>query len=119
MLSSGTLEWLAQRKDLEKGQTAALRDEIVASQNDRATHEADAFAQTVDVLVVDSADLAASLLGDIQAKSDAILGSLESLKHEHWSYVDAHGYRYKLLKQLHLQREAFEQAVNSAWLTWT
>ena len=119
VLASGTLEWLAQRKDLEKGQTAALRDEIVAAQNARATHEADAFAQTVDGLVLDNADLAAALLSDIQAKSDAIIGSLESLKHEHWSYVDVHGYRYKLLKQLHLQREAFEQAVNSAWLTWT
>ena len=66
-----------------------------------------------------NADLAATLLSDIQAKSDAIRGSLEQLKHEHWSYVDVHGYRYKLLKQLHHQREAFEQAVDAAWLTWT
>lgn len=119
VLASGTLEWLAQRKDLEKGQTVALRDELIDSQNARAAHEADAFAQTADGLVLDNADLAAALLSDIHAKSDAILGSLESLKHEHYSYVDAHGYRYKLLKQLHLQREAFEQAVDSAWYTWT
>ena len=117
--ASGAIEWLGQRKENEKAASVALRDEIVGAQNDRATHEADAFGETVDGLIMQNADLAASLLSDIQAKSDAIRGSLEQLKHEHWGYVDVHGYRYKLLKQLHHQREAFEQAVDAAWLTWT
>jgi len=117
--ASGAIEWLGQRKENEKAASSALIDEITDAQNARATHEADAFGETVDGLVASNADLAASLLSEIQAAADAIIGSLEQLKHEHWSYVDVHGYRYKLLKQLHHQREAFEQAVNAAWLTWT
>ena len=117
--ASGAIEWLGQRKENEKAASSALIDEITEAQNARATHEADAFGETVDGLVASNADLAASLLSEIQSAADAIIGSLEQLKHEHWSYVDVHGYRYKLLKQLHHQREAFEQAVNAAWLTWT
>jgi len=63
--------------------------------------------------------LAAGLLADIQAKNDAIQGTLDALKHEHYGYQDASGYRYKLLNQLHHQRVIFEQAVEAAWVTWT
>lgn len=88
-------------------------------QNGRATYEAEQFTGQVDGSILTNGDLAAGLLADIQAKNDAIQGTLEALKHEHYGYQDAAGYRYKLLNQLHHQRVSFEQAVEAAWVTWT
>ena len=63
--------------------------------------------------------MAAGLLADIQAMNDALQGTLDALKTQHYGYVDQDGYRYKLLNQLHHQRVMFEQAVEAAWVTWT
>jgi hypothetical protein len=117
--AAAAVEWLGQRKEAQKAQGVALREEITGVQNGRAAHEAELFEEQVDGFIQSNGDLAAVLLADIQAKNDAIQGTLDALKHEHYGYQDAHGYRYKLLNQLHHQRVIFEQAVEAAWVTWT
>ena len=117
--AAAAVDWLATRKEAQKTQGVALREEITGVQNGRAAHEAELFEGSIDAYIQDNGDLAAGLLADIQAKNDAIQGTLDALKHEHYGYQDAHGYRYKLLNQLHHQRVIFEQAVEAAWVTWT
>jgi hypothetical protein len=117
--AAAAIDWLGQRKEAQKAQGVALREEITGVQNGRAAHEAELFEEQVDGFIQTNGDLAAGLLADIQAKNDAIQGTLDALKHEHYGYQDAHGYRYKLLNQLHHQRVIFEQAVEAAWVTWT
>ena len=117
--AAAAVEWLGQRKEAQKAHGVALREEITGVQNGRAAHEAELFEEQVDGFIQSNGDLAAVLLADIQAKNDAIQGTLDALKHEHYGYQDAHGYRYKLLNQLHHQRVIFEQAVEAAWVTWT
>jgi hypothetical protein len=117
--AAAAVDWLGQRKEAQKAAGVALREEIVGAQNGRAAHEAEAFEGQVDGYIKENGDLAAGLLADIQAKNDAIQATLEALKHEHYGHQDAHGYRYKLLNQLHHQRVVFEQAVEAAWVTWT
>lgn len=102
------LEWIGQRKEAQKVAADHLREETVGVQNGRATYEAEQFTGHVDGSIQTNGDLAAGLLADIQAKNDAIQGTLDALKHEHYGYQDAHGYRYKLLNQLHHQRVIFE-----------
>ena len=117
--AAAALEWIASRKEAQQTGNHALEQEIIGQQNGRATYEAEEFKGQADGFILSNGDLAAGLLADIQAKNDAIQGTLDALKHEHYGYQDASGYRYKLLNQLHHQRVIFEQAVEAAWVTWT
>ena len=117
--AAAALEWIASRKEAQQTGNHALEQEIIAVQNGRATYEAEEFKGQADGFILSNGDLAAGLLADIQAKNDAIQGTLDALKHENYGYQDASGYRYKLLNQLHHQRVIFEQAVEAAWVTWT
>jgi hypothetical protein len=113
------IDWLATRKEALKDGILALNDQIELDQSNRAGFEVEQFASSVDSAMHVSANLAATLLADVQAKNDGIQGTLDDLKHTYHHYQDVHGYRYKLLNQLHHQRVAFEQAVEAAWVTWT
>jgi hypothetical protein len=117
--AAAAIDWIGQRKEAQKASVVAFRDAVVGEQNGRGAYESEQFTLQVDGYIQSNADLAAGLLADIQAKNDAIQGTLDALKHEHYGYQDAHGYRYKLLNQLHHQRVIFEQAVEAAWVTWT
>jgi hypothetical protein len=114
-----SIEWLGTRKEALKNGILTLSDTINEAQEDRAHYEVTQFGETVDAAMHASAELAADLLGDIEAKNEGIQGTLEDLNHTYYGYQDATGYRYKLQNQLHHQRVAFEQAVEAAWVTWT
>ena len=113
------LDWLQGRKEALKAGLTALNQEIQGAQETRAAWEVQQFGESVDAAIQANGELAAQLLTDVQAKNDEIQNTLDTIKHNHWGYQDAYGYRYKLMKQLHHQRIAFEQAVESAWTTWT
>ena len=84
--AAAAVDWLATRKEAQKNQGVALREEITSVQNGRAAHEAELFEGSIDAYIQDNGDLAAGLLADIQAKNDAIQGTLDALKHEHYGY---------------------------------
>merc|ERR1712151_1394370 len=113
------IQWLQTRKTTLEGNIAATEDQLEAKQLERAEWEANGFGEQVAAWIDQSGSLAATLLKDVQAKNDAVQATLDDLKNTHYGHVDAHGYRYKLLHQLHHQRVAFEQAVEAAWTTWT
>jgi hypothetical protein len=117
--ASAALSWLGQRKDALKDAVTHIEDEIENAQNARIDYELGEFASLVDGVIQNNGQLAAQLLADVQAKNDKIQSTLEALNHQYYGYQDVHGYRYKLLSQLHHQKTAFEQAVESSWVTWT
>lgn len=117
--ASAALSWLGQRKDALKDAVSHIEDEIENAQNARIDYELGEFASLVDGVIQNNGQLAAQLLADVQAKNDKIQSTLEALNHQYYGYQDVHGYRYKLLSQLHHQKTAFEQAVESSWVTWT
>ena len=117
--AAAAIAWLGQKKEALKENIAATEDNLEQMQTERAHWEADGFADEVTGWIDENGTLAATLLEDIQLKNDAAQATLEDLKHKHYGYQDAHGYRYKLLHQLHHQKVAFEQAIESAWTTWT
>jgi hypothetical protein len=113
------IAWLAKRKAVLEQSIATTEDGLEAAQRDRGAWEATGFQDSVSAQIDVNGSLAATLLRDVQSKNDAVQATLEGLKHQHYGYQDAHGYRYKLLHQLHHQRVAFEQAVEAAWVSWT
>jgi hypothetical protein len=113
------IDWLAKRKEVLQGNIAGTEDALEVAQQERGAWEADGFGEEVTAQIDANGALAATLLQDVQSKNDAVQATLDGLKHQHYGYQDAHGYRYKLLHQLHHQRVAFEQAVEAAWVTWT
>ena len=113
------IDWLAKRKEVLQGNIAGTEDALEVAQQERGAWEANGFGEEVTAQIDANGALAATLLQDVQSKNDAVQATLDGLKHQHYGYQDAHGYRYKLLHQLHHQRVAFEQAVEAAWVTWT
>ena len=113
------IQWLQTRKVTLEGNIAGTEDQLEAKQEERAAWEANGFGEQVAAWIEQNGGLAATLLKDVQTKNDAVQATLDDLKNTHYGHVDAHGYRYKLLHQLHHQRVAFEQAVEAAWTTWT
>jgi phage baseplate assembly protein gpV len=113
------IQWLQARKVTLESNIAATEDQLEAKQEERASWEANGFGEQVTAWIGQNGDLAATLLKDVQSKNDAVQATLDDLKNTHYGHVDAHGYRYKLLHQLHHQRVAFEQAVEAAWTTWS
>ena len=117
--ASAAIAWLGKRREVLEHNIAGTEDALEAAQLERADWEANGFGEEANAVMEANGALAATLLQDIRDKNDAVQATLDGLKHEHYGHVDAHGYRYKLLHQLHHQRVAFEQAVEAAWVTWT
>ena len=71
-----SIEWLGTRKEALKTGILTLNDTINEAQEERAHFEVTQFGETVDAAMQASAELAADLLGDIEAKNEGIQGTL-------------------------------------------
>lgn len=65
-----SIDWLSQRKEALKTGILTLSDTINEAEEERAHFEVTQFGETVDAAMHASAELAAELLGDIEAKNE-------------------------------------------------